>query len=158
MACSIPDGALLQVYAETPANYTDCFCCDVPGQVTLQDFIEAFYTTWLFRMERAVLTVPLRRRVTDQEVRALALGADRFAVWTREDWSEHEILLCDLSGATRSYLAVNPKPEGTQLIFGSAVVAREGKGLGAFVKALIPLHRFYSRALLSLAARRLRRG
>ncbi len=74
VACSIPEGGLLQAFADTDGNYTDCFQGNLPGHVTFQGFIEAFYTPWLFWLERAVLTVMLRRRITDQEVRALAQG------------------------------------------------------------------------------------
>jgi hypothetical protein len=148
---------LLQRYVGAGANYTDCFEVMSPDAVTLPDFIEAFYSTWLFRLERMVLSVTLRRRIVDTDVEALALGADRFAAWTVEGREDAQILLCDTSGHTRSYLAVSAKDGGvTRLIFGSAVMAQNGKPLGRGVTALTPLHRFYSKALLRLAERKLR--
>lgn len=154
---TVPGDALLQRYVGAGANYTDCFEVMSPGAVTLPDFIQAFYTTWLFRMERAVLTVAMRRKISDTDVQALARGADRFAAWTVEARADAQILLCDTAGHTRSYLAVSATDgSATRLIFGSAVVARGDKPLGRGVTVLIPLHRFYSKALLRLAERKLR--
>lgn len=156
-AVPVPRDALLARYAGQGATYTDAFEVMSPHDIDLAAFISAFYTTWLFRLERAVLTVTLRRRIRDADVTALADGANRFAAWRVEDRSETQILMCDLSGHTRSWLAVSAKEGGvTRLVFGSAVVAAEGQQLGWFVRALVPLHRFYSKALLRLAERRLR--
>lgn len=156
-AVPVPRDALLAAYVGQGATYTDAFEVMSPHDVSLADFINAFYTTWLFRLERAVLTLTLRRRIRDPEVAALADGADNFAAWRVEARAEGQILLCDLSGHTRSWLAVSPKDGGvTRLVFGSAVVAAKGKPLGLFIRTVIPLHRFYSRALLRLAERRLR--
>ncbi|QFT60039.1 hypothetical protein FIU94_14505 [Sulfitobacter sp. THAF37] len=154
-AVSVPKDALLQRYVGQGATYTDAFEVMSPFEVDLHAFITAFYTTWLFRLERLVLSVALRRRITDREVAALAEGADSFAAWRVEDRGEGQILL--RAGATRSWLAVSPKEGGaTRLTFGSAVVARDDRPLGAITRVLTPLHRFYSRALLRLAERRLR--
>lgn len=156
-ACDVPRDGLLQAYVGQGATYTDCFEVMSPHAVTLPEFIEAFYTTWLFRMERVVLSLPLRARVRDSEVTALAEGADHFAVWQVEARDDAQILLSDRSGHTRSYLAVSGKEGGvTRLVFGSAVVAPKGKPLGTMVGLLIPLHRFYSKCLIRLAERKLR--
>lgn len=156
-ACDVPRDGLLQAYVSQGATYTDCFEVMSPHAIALPEFIEAFYTTWLFRMERAVLSVLLRSRVRDSDVVALAQGGNSFAVWQVEARSETQILLREQSGHTRSYLAVSGKEGGaTRLIFGSAVVAEEGKPLGTFVRMLIPLHRFYSKCLIRLAERKLR--
>ncbi|MGB3246900.1 MAG: hypothetical protein WBB25_20375 [Sulfitobacter sp.] len=155
--CAVPGDSLLQAYVGQGATYTDCFEITSPVTVTLPDFIEAFYTTWLFRLERALLTVTLGRRIRDADVQALASGAGRFAAWTVEAREEAQILLADLSGQTRSYLATSPQEGGgTRLIFGSAVVVAEGQPLGRMISVLTPLHRFYSKALLHLAERKLR--
>ena len=155
--CAVPADGLLQTYVGQGATYTDCFEVMAPCAVTLPDFITAFYTTWLFRLERFVLSQVLRRRFTDDDVHALAQGADRFAAWRVELRDDTQILLCELSGHTRSYLAVSAKEDGeTRLIFGSAVVPARGKPLGRIVAAFTPLHRVYSKALLQLAMRKLR--
>lgn len=157
-ACAVPQDGLLHRYVAQDGAYTDCFEVMHPMEADLPAFITAFYTTWLFRLERAVLTVLLRRRIRDADVTALAEGGVDFAAWRVEDRAEGQILLCDLSGATRSWLAVAPKEGGTtRLLFGSAVVPWDGQPLSRFVRVLIPAHRFYSRALLRLAEWRLRK-
>lgn len=157
-AVPVPGDALLSAYNDQGGHYTDCFEVMHPLEADLPAFITAFCSTWLFRLERAVLTLTLRRRIKDSDVVSLAQGSDSFAAWTVESRQDAQILLCDLSGATRSWLAVAPKDGGTtRLLFGSAVVARNGS-LPGWVRATVPLHRFYSRALLRLAERKLRRG
>ena len=156
-ACDVPRDGLLQAYVGKGATYTDCFEVMSPHAVALPELIEAFYTTWLFRMERAVLSVLMRRWIPDAEVHALAQGGERFAVWQVEAREGSQILLKERSGHTRSYLAVSGKEGGvTRLIFGSAVVAPEGKPLGMFMHLLLPLHRLYAKALIRLAERKLR--
>jgi hypothetical protein len=145
-ACAVPRDALLCAYVDRAGTYTDCFEVMLPGEAGLHDFIEAFYTTWLFRLERAVLSIALRRRVRDHEVTALANAqADSFAVWTVEGREPTQILLRDLSGGTRS-------------LFGSAVVGRAGQDFPVWLRATMPLHRFYAKCLLRLAERKLRWG
>ena len=151
-AVAVPRDALLQRHVG-PGAYTDCFEAMSPFEVDLEAFIGAFYTTWLFRLERVVLSLVLRRWIRDREVAALAEGGDAFAVWRVEARGAHQILLRETSGLTRSYLAVSAKEGGvTRLLFGSAVVGPQGRVL----RAMIPAHRLYSKALLRLAERKLR--
>ena len=158
--CGVPRDGLLDRYVEHPGAYTDCFEVMHPLEADLEAFITAFYTTWLFRLERLVLSVGLRHWVRDAEVTALAKAQkSTFAAWRVEGRGAQEILLTDLSGATRSYLAISLKEGGvTRLIFGSAVVPKEGQPRSPWVTRLIPLHRLYSRALLRTAEHKLRRG
>lgn len=158
--CGVPRDGLLDRYVEHPGAYTDCFEVMHPLEADLEAFITAFYTTWLFRLERLVLSVGLRHVIRDAEVHALARGhSTTFAAWRVEDRGGAEILLTDISGATRSYLAVSPKEGGvTRLIFGSAVMPRADGTLSPMVQRFMPVHRFYSRALLRLAEHKLRRG
>jgi len=158
-AVPVPRDALLTEYVSRDGTYTDCFEVMHPLEADLPAFIASFYTTWLFRLERAVLTVTLRKRIKDSDVDALARAeVQAFAAWTVEERAPGQILLCDLAGHTRSWLAVAPKEGGvTRLLFGSAVVAQNGT-LPGWVRAMMPLHKFYARALLRLAERKLRRG
>ena len=157
-ACAVPHPSLLNKYVEQPGAYSDCFEVVHNGQVDLAQLITAFYTTWLFRLERLVLTLPLRHWVRDAEVQALAKGHSTFAVWREEARKETEVLLCDLSGRTRSYLAIHPKEAGqTHLLFGSAVVPQEGGALSPWVQRFLPVHRLYSLHLLRTAEKKLRR-
>ncbi len=155
-----PAGALLHRYGGG-GGYTDCFALTIHGHVTQAAFVEAFYTTPLFKLERLVLAVLLSRPSTDLEARRLAVGeSDRFAAWTVEAREADQILLCDFMGATRSWLmsvvdTAAPSPT-TRLFFGSAVVPRKGAaGLGVGFRAMVPFHRLYARALLKAAVRRL---
>ncbi|MEO0574720.1 MAG: hypothetical protein AAF004_04590 [Pseudomonadota bacterium] len=151
----LPRNALLQRY-NVDGHYADCFVVVVPRTIDLVAFIQAFYTTRLFRLERLVLSVALRRRITDTDVDCLARAeTDAFAAWTVEARRDKEILLCDIAGRTRSWLACETDTAGTTTLrFGSAVLARDG-ALSPLIRATIPLHRCYARALLRAAHRRL---
>ena len=143
----LPADALLQKYAKAGV-YTDCFSTDVPADVSLGEFVEAFYTTWLFKLERFILRVAASKPSTDDQVRALTAGTlDTFAAWNVEDREEHQLLMRDFQGNTRSWFMVAPG----KLYFGSAVVPIERPAF----KWLIGVHRLYSRALLSVARSRL---
>lgn len=155
-----PDGALLDRYRGV-GGYTDCFVAVVPDRVTQTAYIEAFYTTALFKLERLVLALLVSRPSTDDEARRLAAGeTDRFAAWTVEAREADQILMCDFMGSTRSWLmsvadTAAPRPT-TSLYFGSAIVPRRGAGrLGIGFRLMVPLHRLYARALLRSAVRRL---
>jgi hypothetical protein len=158
-AVAVPGDALLRVYADSDGAYTDCFEVMHPLQADLPAFVTAFYTTWIFRLERFVLSLMLRRRIRDSEVVALAeAAADRFAIWEVEARQDGQILLCAKGGQTRSWLAVAAKEGGvTRLLFGSAVIGHAAER-PFWVKALTPAHVFYSRLLLRAAERKLRRG
>lgn len=151
----LPPGALLARYGGA-GGYADCFTLAVPGRVTQAAFVEAFYTTPLFRLERLVLALLVARPSTDRAARALAAGeSDRFAAWTVEGRTEDQILLCDFLGSTRSWLSTAPGSEGTTILhFGTAVVPRKGRGMDPGFRVMLPLHRLYARALLRAAARR----
>ncbi len=155
---ALPPGALLRRY-EGGGGYADCLVATVPGQVTQAAFVEAFYTTALFKLERLVLAVLLARPSTDLEARRLAAGeTERFAAWTVEAREADQILLCDFMGSTRSWLmsARDPLTAGTTLWFGTAIVSRKrAGGLGPGFRAMVPFHRLYARALLRAAVRRL---
>lgn len=157
---AVPGDSLLHRYAANPEDFTDCFEVMHPLAVDFETYVAAFYTTWLFRMERFGLSIALRRRIRDADAVALAGGrVDRFAVWEVEDRTEGQLLLRDTSGHTRSYLALVAKEGGvTRLIFGSAVVAGPDGTLPVLARALMPFHRLYSKLLLRTAERKLRRG
>jgi hypothetical protein len=144
----LPETALLQRYVGDPKNYTDCFIKDVAGDVSLADFLTAFYTTRLFRAERFILKHLVRKPSTDADVAAIAQGeTDRFAVWTLVDRTDTQVLLCDLAEHTRSWFMVQPTASGTRLYFGSAVTP----GDTLLIKLTAPLHKLYSRLLLGNA-------
>ena len=158
----MPEHALLTRYAGN-GSYTDCYATEIPGNFSHAEFVAAFYTTWLFKLERAILRILVRRPSTDAEVQQLARGQrESFAAWTVEARAPNQLLLCDFLGNTRSWLMVEPRDEGgaTRLYFGSAVVPRVDSStgqqkLGASFRVLLGFHKRYSRALLSAARSRL---
>ena len=163
----LPTQAHLTKYA-TAGAYTDCFVTEVARTVSHAEFVEAFYTGRLFKLERWLLRVFLSKPSTDLQARQLAAGElNEFAAWRVEARGEDQLLMCAMDGRTRSWLMVSPvstahgaETKGTRLYFGSAVVpvmnAATGKSeLGFVFKALLGFHKLYSRALLSAAARRL---
>ena len=153
----IPAQSLLGRY-EQPGTYADCYTTHLPGLASHAQFVEAFYTSPLFKLERFLLGVLASRPSTDAEARLLALGErSTFAAWRVEARAPNEVLLS--AGRTRSWLMVVPPAKGsgsrTQLLFGSAVVPRRRGGLGAGFRALLGFHKLYSRALLFAAWSRL---
>lgn len=146
-------------------TYTDCYSTSINEQVSLADFVLAFYTTPVFRLERIILKYLARAPSTDAEARLLAQGSiESFAAWRTEQRSEEQLLMCDVSGRTRSWFMVdqtqNGDQPGTLLRFGSAVVPKENRStgeleLGIGFSALLGFHRLYSIVLLSSARRRL---
>ena len=162
--CPLPDVALLARYRDSGA-FTDCYVTTFDGVVTHAEFVEAFYTTALFKVERALLRWLISRPATDAEARELAAGRrDTFAAWRVEARRTDQLLLSDFRGQTRSWLMVSPASDdaqpATRLFFGSAVVPlvdrRSGKSTMSFAfRALIGFHKLYSRALLRAAASRL---
>jgi hypothetical protein len=162
-AVSLPANALTNPYRLSGA-YCDCYCSDVGRRVSHAEYVEAFYTTALFKLERMLLRLLASRPSTDAEARALARAErDGFAAWTVEARAPDQVLLCDFTGRTRSWLMVSPssEPAGTRLYFGSVVVPERDAGTGerrmpAIHSRLLGFHRLYSQALLGSAARRLR--
>ncbi|MFM6932519.1 MAG: hypothetical protein ACKOUT_09785 [Novosphingobium sp.] len=150
----VPSDSLLAVYGRA-GDYTDCFIAEVPGQVSFPRFVEAFYSSPMFKPERFLLMALLSKPSSAQDIRDLAHGqADHFAAWTVEARSDDELLLCDFQQATRSWLKVEPLAQGaTRLWFGTAVaLSRQSGARRTIGKAIFAslgwFHRLYSRALL----------
>lgn len=156
----LPADALLAAYRERGA-YTDCYIATLPQPLTLAAFVDAFYTTPLFKLERLILALAVKRPSSDFDARQLAVGQrDSFAAWRVEARRADQVLLADMTGRTRSWLMVTPEPGGgTRLHFGSAVLpVSRGDGaprMGLAFRALLGFHKLYARALLWSAWRRL---
>jgi hypothetical protein len=159
--CPPPPDSLLAQLAEARGAFADAYRVRVPRPVPLAAFVEAFYTTRLFKVERALIAL-LGRPSSDAMARAVAHGdGERLAVWTVEARRADELLMHEDSGATRSWFKAEAGEGGaTTLWFGSAVVPRR-RGPGGEARfswvfhALMGFHRGYSRALLRAAARKL---
>jgi len=156
-SCSIPDGALLNIYHGEEA-YTDCYVTDISGSVSHAQYVVAFYTTPVFKLERLILKMTVSRPSTDAQAKQLAAGSiDIFAAWHVEARSENQLLMSDFHHRTRSWLMVVPMASAsstrTRLYFGSAVVlvgnSRTGMAAPGFgFRALLGFHRLYSEVLL----------
>lgn len=162
--CPLPEQALLAKYARAGA-YTDCFTTDIAKPAAHAAYVEAFYTSRVFKLERFLLAWLLSKPSTDAQARDLASGAsDSFAAWRVEARTANQLLVCDFLGYTRSWLMIGPAENGgARLYFGTAVVsARDrvsGQATWSFTfKVLLPFHKLYARALLHAARSRLSRS
>lgn len=163
-SCAPPNDALLNKYLMGDA-YTDCYRVEIPKTVSQSQYIGAFYTTWVFKLERAILKWIVSKPSFDSQVKQLADGSiDEFAAWTVEGRSQNQLLLSDFQGRTRSWLMTVPmkkeKLEKTVLYFGSAVIAIQNSSageikIGLLFRSLLGFHRLYSKVLLHSAKRRL---
>ena len=160
--CELPQGALLGRYQRDGA-YADCYVAEVARRVSHAEYVEVFYTTTLFKVERLLLSWLVSKPSTDVQASQLAAGTlDTFAAWSVEARSENQLLMSDFQGRTRSWLMVSfSSVEQTRLYFGSAVVPIMSKSgtrtLGPGFRALLGFHKLYSQALLFAAESRLGR-
>jgi hypothetical protein len=162
----LPADALLNRYSASGAH-TDCYVAEFERAVSHAEYVEAFYTTAVFKLERLILRLLVSRPSTDAEAEQLAQGKrNSFAAWSVEARATDQLLLSDFTGRTKSWLMVAAPQKagssGTRLFFGSAVVpvrhtATGGTSLGFVFKALLGFHKLYSRILLRSAVSRLSR-
>ncbi len=165
-SCPLPAEALLHRYGGS-GGYADCYVTELPRAVTHPEFVEAFYTTAVFKLERLLLRLFVSRPSTDLQAGQLARGeSDSFAAWSVEGRAPDQLLLSDFAGRTRSWLMVarssGTGSAGTLLYFGSAVVPASGSRsgrprMGLVFTALLGFHKLYSRVLLRAARSRLSR-
>ncbi len=163
-SCQLPADALLKRYVLT-GNYTDCYQTEVSGRITHANFVNAFYTSWLFKLERMILALTVSRASTDVQVTQLASAEiNEFAAWQVEDRADDQLLLCDYTGRTRSWLMVAVEETETKMTtllrFGSAVTSIPVLTFGNFMPwlgftLLIRFHKIYSVLLLLSAKRKL---
>jgi hypothetical protein len=155
--CAVPPDTLL-ANCQRKGAYADCYVTEFERAIALPEYVEAFYTTPLFKVERLILRLLVSRPSSDLDAKALATGnANTFAAWNVEGRGTDQLLLADVSGKTRSWLMVEPASGGqhTRLYFGSAIIPGRNGQLGWSFRLLLGFHKFYSRALLRAARRRL---
>jgi hypothetical protein len=160
---TLPEDALLKthrggVHPERWGRYGDCFSVTVDRAASLADFVFAFYTSPLFRIERLMLRALVRAPSSDSDVRRLADGsAATFAAWYVGERTATQLLMCDRYERTRSWFRVVPLDGGRTLLqFGSAVAAARDARAGAAApsggfRLLLRFHVAYSQALLHAA-------
>jgi hypothetical protein len=163
----LPPASLLLPSRDAGA-FADCYVCEVDGQVSHAAFVEAFYTTPLFKLERTLLHWLARRPATDADAHRLAQAeSNTFSAWRVETRAANQLLLADFTGRTKSWLMAEAlpqtaRPPQTRLYFGSAVVPKKSRSggpprMGFGFHALLGFHRLYSRLLLGAARSRLQR-
>ncbi|MDX1517521.1 MAG: hypothetical protein R3288_11815 [Woeseiaceae bacterium] len=157
----LPASAFLRRHAED-GDYTDCYATRLPIESSLPDYVEAFYTTALFKAERFLLKWLASLPSTDEDARQLARGRRReFAAWLVEDRGEDQLLLYDIRKRTGSWFMCRPHGSGSVLYFGSVVFRTEetkrGRSMKSTYRLMLGFHRLYSRALLSATRSRLLR-
>jgi hypothetical protein len=159
---SVPEDALLRTYRggvhpERWGRYADCFAVRVDRNVTLAQFVFAFYTSPLFLIERGLLRLLINAPSSRADARAIADGtSDKFAAWYAGRRTATQLLMCDRYERTRSWFRVVPESGGTRLQFGSAVAAKRGEENAAprrpaAFSLLLSFHVLYSQALLLAA-------
>jgi hypothetical protein len=163
-ACPLPEVAFLHAELQRGA-YADCYTTEIARPVSQAQFVEAFYTTALFAVERRLLQWFVAKPSTDMQARELAQGAtDAFAAWVVAKRAPDQILLADFTGRTMSWLMAAASGTGgaarTRLYFGSAVLPARSAGsgrltLGLGFRLLLGFHKLYSRSLLYAARSRL---
>lgn len=153
----LPHHALLKSY-ELDRAYTDCYHMDMPCHISFTEYVAAFYSTPLFKVERLLIAVLGRRPSTDRNAQELARGQiSTFAVWNVEARAHNQLLMSDYLGQTRSWFMVVPAPDGaldtTRLYFGSAVMPKSKSASGEptfslVFQSLFGFHRLYTKALM----------
>lgn len=158
----LPEDAISRVYSDQ-GRYVDCFSVTVTADISFARFLEAFYTSRIFKLERFILACLVRKPSTDQQARQLAVGdISQFAAWTEEARTENQIIMCDYQQLTRSWLMTRRDEESTTLYFGTIIVptARaetQGKQMGPLFSITLWAHLLYSKVLLRSAVAKLSR-
>ncbi len=165
MVGRIPEAAFLKTYEYKAGCYVDCYYLDVPESVSLPDYVYAFFTSPVFRIERAMLRLFASSQSSDCDVKELATNkGDRLAGWRAMARDDTQMILAVGEGPIRTWFMCG-KPEaafeGTRLYFGSAVLPTKqsdtGKPeMGRMFRYLLGFHKIYSRVLLRSAKRKLR--
>ena len=79
----------------------------IDGAVELGAYVEAFYTTIVFKAERLILKWLVSRPSTDREARQIARAeAETFAAWELLDRTDNQLLMRDFRGQTCSWFMV----------------------------------------------------
>jgi hypothetical protein len=156
----IPAEALHKRYKDE-GGYADCYHAEISRAVDLAEFVEAFYTSPVFKIERFILKWLVFKSSTDAEAQRLARGEiSQFSAWTLEARNTDQMLMKDYQGKTLSWFMVSPG-NPRLLYFGTAIVAsKKVKGtvygqIPILFRATLWFHKLYSRALLWSAVKRL---
>src|SRR4030095_9894057 len=91
--CDLPPTALLRSYRDAGA-YIDCYATEIAARVSHSEYVEAFYTTFVFKLERLLLKWLVSKPSTDTGAARLARGElDSYAAWTVEGRAPDQVLM-----------------------------------------------------------------
>ncbi|MFT5520094.1 MAG: hypothetical protein ACI9IA_000682 [Enterobacterales bacterium] len=163
---TLPADALLNIY-NINGYHTDCYTTDINLEISFEQFVKAFYSSPLFRLERLILKWAVAKPSTDIDIdELLNANSNEFAAWSVEKREDNQLLMCDFQKRTRSWFKVSSNNSSntfiTHLYFGSAVVPKQNNvskttntHLGFLFTALLGFHKLYSILLLLSAKKRL---
>ncbi len=105
--CPLPKDSFLNKYEIIEGCFTDCYTTSINKPVNFASYVNAFYTTPLFKLERVLLKLSISKPSTDNEAGKLANAKiDTFSAWNVEERSTTQLLMCDISKRTRSWLMI----------------------------------------------------
>jgi hypothetical protein len=70
--CTVIPNSLLASYAEN--GYADSYYTELPGHISMEDYVFSFYTTTLFKLERFILTWTVLKPSNDLQAKELMDG------------------------------------------------------------------------------------
>lgn len=115
---TMPEDAFLNQYWGQ-GFYTDCYAIDFPICISLEQYVESFYKSPLFKLEREILNYLLKSTTDDRQAKCLARGdIAHFSAWTVEARSRDQLLLCDVLKRTRSWLMCRKLAEAAKTVPG----------------------------------------
>lgn len=162
--CALPDRSVLHPSHErysSEYHYTDSFMYESTENISFESFIHSFYVSKVFKLERFLLRLFLRKSITDGMAEELAKGErDNYAAWNEEYRNDNQLLMADITGSTKSWFMVEKHSNGCKLYFGTVVMSKKDKaGQPKSPMPLfswtVPAHKFYSKALLWSAKKQL---
>ena len=104
-ACELPENALLRRYLDERGAYTDCYVTVLTRPVPHAEYVGAFYTTAVFKLERWLLSWLRCSPVHRCPGKIAGCGElESFAAWNVEARASDQLLLADFRGRTRSWL------------------------------------------------------
>lgn len=117
IATTLPKSACLNDYEHHAGVYTDCFQTELPKGGTLESYINAFFNTWLFRIERMILSTAAKKPVSDEDIARLAQGtSNTMSAWQVERRDADQILLEVPQPPIRTWLMRSGEGEKTSSI------------------------------------------
>ena len=164
-SCPLPENAIIYKHHKSSHQdvdtYTDCYLVNFDRPVTLAEYVFAFYTKPVFRLERFILKYLADRLSSDHKAKQLSEWAiDEFSARTVADRTPEQLLMRDLKGRTRSWFMIVPQNAAAttnstfHFWFGVVPYQKTAMGdprIGGGFRLLLGFHESYPRVLLYAA-------